>query len=51
MSILHWTSIKMGKSETLVLMKVMAKLLLSLMRSQFHPKPWLKSIVGWIFKA
>lgn len=43
---LHRTNIKMGKSETLVLMKLMAKLLLSLMRSQFHPKPWLKPVVG-----
>lgn len=46
MSILHWTNKKMGKGETLVLMKLTAKLLLSLVRSQFHPKPWLKPAVG-----
>lgn len=46
MSILHWTNIKVGKGETLILMKVMAELLLSLVISQFHPKSWLKPVVG-----
>lgn len=46
MSILHWRNIKMGKGETLVLMKLMAKLFISLVRSQFHLKPWIKPVVG-----